>query len=399
MSTRQMAVLAALVIAGPVLAGVLRAGKASVKLAVPPGARIAGAHTPRTATGTLDELRVKALVFEIGMQRAALIACDVHSMDDSLAAAARRAVTEATGLQPEQVMISATNTHSGPDADALRTILPAKAAEAAAQAARGLGPATVRYAVGREESVCHYRRYLMKDGTVQVDPGKENPETVQPMGETDADLPVVFFDPAVLYINYAMRPEAVRGSRYSADYPAALARVAGKVFGAATLPMFTAGAEANVNHIDVKSAAPQKGAAEALRIGTILAGEAIKASARFESFEPAAIRLARETVRLPARKGGVEAEVQVLALDDRVAWVGLPGDVYVELGRAIKKASPYPLTIVVGHANGSAGLASTAKAYKEGGEDVEKSRLAPGAGEALAEAAIRLLAAAHRASR
>jgi hypothetical protein len=347
-------------------------------------------------------LYVKALVLEAGGEKTSLIACDLHSMDGAFVAAARRAVTEATGIQPERVMISATHTHSGPSAEAVRGALAESIGEAAAQAARALAAVKVSRAVGREESVCHYRRFLMKDGTAQLDPGKKNPETVQPMGETDPDLAVIRFDPGAIYVNYAMRPESVRGSRYSADYPAPLAKLLGKVFGGSTLALFTLGAAANVGHIDVKSDAPQKGLGEAARIGTILAGEAIKASARLEGFDARGLRTARDTVALPARgaKGKtVDGEVQVIALDDQIAWVGLPGQVYVELGRAIKKASPFPLTVVVTMANGDLGVIPTAKAYKEGGEDVVGAKVAPGAGEMLAEAALRLLAAAHRAQR
>ena len=57
-----------------------------------------------------------------------------------------------------------------------------------------------------------------------------------------------------------------------------------------------------------------------------------------------------------ARKGEPnEVEVQVIALGDRFAWVSLPGEIFVELGLAIKQDSPFEHTIVAELANGIIG--------------------------------------------
>jgi hypothetical protein len=66
------------------------------------------------------------------------------------------------------------------------------------------------------------------------------------------------------------------------------------------------------------------------------------------------------------------------------------------LGIAIKKASPFPLTIVGELANGSIGYVPNRKAYAEGAYEVISARCGPGCGEALADAAIRLLAEMKR---
>jgi neutral ceramidase len=97
-----------------------------------------------------------------------------------------------------------------------------------------------------------------------------------------------------------------------------------------------------------------------------------------------------------AYKGAMEAEVQVIGLGDKIAWVSLPGEIFVELGVAIKKASPFPQTIVAGLSNGSISYVPTRKAFTEGAYEVISARCEPGCGEALAEAAIRMLAKLHR---
>jgi neutral ceramidase len=86
-----------------------------------------------------------------------------------------------------------------------------------------------------------------------------------------------------------------------------------------------------------------------------------------------------------------EVEVQVVALGGQVAWVSLPGEIFVELGLAIKKASPFPYTMIAELANGSIGYIPDKPAYAQGNYEVVSARCAEGSGEMLVEAAVRLL--------
>jgi neutral ceramidase len=93
-----------------------------------------------------------------------------------------------------------------------------------------------------------------------------------------------------------------------------------------------------------------------------------------------------------ARKGEPhEVEVQVVALGDEIAWVSLPGEIFVELGLAIKEKSPFKHTLIAELANGAIGYIPTARAYDEGNYEPISARCAKGSGEKLQEAAIRLL--------
>ena len=84
-------------------------------------------------------------------------------------------------------------------------------------------------------------------------------------------------------------------------------------------------------------------------------------------------------------------EVQVLRLSDEVAVVGLPGEVFVDLGLAIKKESPFPVTLVIELCQDCPGYIPTTKAFAEGSYETVNSRIAPGGGEQMAETAVRLL--------
>ena len=87
----------------------------------------------------------------------------------------------------------------------------------------------------------------------------------------------------------------------------------------------------------------------------------------------------------------IEAEVQVITLGDEVAWVGLLGEPFVELGMAIKLASPYPTTIICELANDSIAYIPDRKGFAEGALETLGAQCTPGSGEALVEAATRLL--------
>ena len=87
----------------------------------------------------------------------------------------------------------------------------------------------------------------------------------------------------------------------------------------------------------------------------------------------------------------LDAEIQVIRLNRDVAIVLLPGEVFVELGLAIKRGSPFKHTLVIELSNDNPAYLPTEKAFKEGGYETVNSRIVPGGGERLAEAAIQLL--------
>jgi hypothetical protein len=349
-------------------------------------------------------------------------------------------------------MISATHTHTGPvldrnsrfggQSDLVRDYLsglPAKIAEAVRRAEARLTPAKVSAARGREESIAFNRRYHMKDGTVGWNPGKLNPNILKPAGPIDPEVPIVFFEstdgkPLATYVNYAVHLDNVGQPQISADLPYTLARCLADFQGPEMLTLFSAGCCGDVNHIDVRWGQAQRGFANAARMGTILAAEVLRAWPHLRPVDAKAIRVKSTTVRLAlpeigdagvekaravvarmqdqksarprflemvesfktldiaARQGRPqEVEVQAIALGNELAWVSLPGEIFTELGLAIKQDSPFPQTIVAELANGAIGYIPARRAYAQGNYEVISARCAEGSGERLVDAAVRLL--------
>jgi hypothetical protein len=108
----------------------------------------------------------------------------------------------------------------------------------------------------------------------------------------------------------------------------------------------------------------------------------------------AAQMYAREVVLLTeSEHPQVEAEVQALRVGD-AAFVGLPGEPFVELGLLLKQASPFAHTYIAGLANGWEGYIPTRAAFAEGGYEVRtarSSKLHPDAGDMMVAAGAELL--------
>jgi hypothetical protein len=85
-------------------------------------------------------------------------------------------------------------------------------------------------------------------------------------------------------------------------------------------------------------------------------------------------------------------DVTVMTLGQDVAIVCVPGEVFVELGLAIKQGSPYRTTFVIELAGAVETIyVPNRAAYAGGSYEVTNSNLQPGGGEMLVEAALGLL--------
>jgi len=104
---------------------------------------------------------------------------------------------------------------------------------------------------------------------------------------------------------------------------------------------------------------------------------------------------ATKVLDLAARGKTWPMEVQVFRLDRDTALVGLPGEIFCDLGLAIKQASPFKQTLVMSICNDRPAYVPTRRAFTEGSYEVTNSRVKPGGGERLVEAAVKLLKQLH----
>jgi hypothetical protein len=298
-------------------------------------------------------------------------------------------------------------------------------------------------AKGREDQLSFNRRYWTTDGKVVWNPRKLATDIQRAAGPIDPEVGILYVateasprQPVATFVNYAMHPDTIGGEMISADYPGVLARHLADVKGGQMLTMFANGCCGNINHRNVRWDDLQKGATEANRCGLLLAAAVSRALPTLAPVSPSPICVSREVLKLPlpeiteddlaqaretlrrlkegktpllqqvkcfqtfdvqARNGEpLEVEVQVITLGQEVAFVSLPGEMFVELGLGIKAASPFPHTYLIELANGAIGYIPNRSAYAEGNYEPVSARCAAGSGELLVESALRQLRELHR---
>ncbi len=314
-----------------------------------------------------------------------------------------------------------------------------KLADVAQMAADNMKDASVEVGYGEERSISFIRRFRMKDGTVRTNPGIGNPDILEPIGEIDPSVGVIRFkfaegDDEILIVNFALHSDIVTGNLISADYPGHMRRAVSKQLPSSEV-LFINGACGDINHINpMKPGTTSGGYGYAQKVGNILAAEVLKVYQRMTRVTNTPIGSATKIVKVPLRRvsaeevdeankfltawqtgewkskdmrgttaiarayktlslaksgGFMEMELQVLALGD-LAFVGLPGEVFVDIGNNIKASSPYPNTFISELSNGSYGYFPTSKAFSEGGYESRSSSFTPELEDILVDTALEL---------
>ncbi len=316
-------------------------------------------------------------------------------------------------------------------------LLTARIVAAATKAHAAMQPMHLTAAVVPQEPVLSFnRRYRMKDGSVQSNTAEKpkRDQIVEPMGPIDPDVSVLLVrgrddKPIAGLTVFAMHQDTTGGTEFSADYAYHLGSALREAFDPSFVSVFGIGTCGNINHCDVK-AAQWRTAAD---IGPLLARSVRAAADRarpldpidlavrsttldvpLQHYEPQRVRQAAldvpkigkgqlpflkeveayKIVDLQSRPGATASlEVQAIRLSRDTAIVAMPGEMFVEFGLAIKQASPFKNTFILELANDNVSYVPTKQAFAEGSYETVNSRLAPGGGEMLTDAAIALLKA------
>lgn len=301
------------------------------------------------------------------------------------------------------------------------------------EANQAAAPANITAGTAEQHGLSFNRRFHMKDSSVRFNPGVLNPDIVKPAGPIDPQVGIVMLRrpgaerPFAAVVNFALHLDTIGGTLYAADYPYFLQEELRKAYGQDFTPLFATGTCGDINHIDVT----QRERLRTETIGRTLGQTVLAAADRLkpvnapdlaarqevvraplQRFDPDQVAWARENINkvgtqelsfleqvraykilaVQARRSEtLGLEVQVFRLASDLAIVALPGEVFVDLGLAIKKASPFATTLIIELCNDAPGYIPTEKAFAEGSYETVNSRVAPGGGEAMAETAIRLL--------
>jgi hypothetical protein len=334
-----------------------------------------------------------------------------------------------------------------------RDAVTAKVVEAAQLALADLQPAKMGWAVGQAPNVAFVRRFRMKDGSVRTNPGTNHPDIVAPIGDVDERVNVLRFDresDSLVLMNFGNHPDTVGGCNISADWPGFARRSLEQAIPGTKAILFN-GAQGDVNHINVHPTGGagndlardfddvDRGYGHARHIGRVIAGAVLQVYDKVCYTDVEQLRYLQKTVDIPSNipeekdmplareyaqlhNAGKDSQIpytgmmlttvvaealRMLRLENgpeafrlpmsgiaigSVAMIGIAGEPFTGIGRALKKAPGWDLVLPTCSTNGFEGYFPMMDAYDEGGYEARSSNFKAGVAELLIAEGLKLLA-------
>ncbi len=372
--------------------------------------------------GVHDSLYSRAIVAQgENGEKVAVVSVDICYLNKEPVEFMRNYIASMTDLKPENIMFTATHTHSGPpsnlDSPQAKDYL-SKIADAVIEANEKLVPTSLAIGRSQENRISHNRRLECIDGTTHMCWEKFEPGfVIGPLGPIDPEVTTISViqngNPTGVIVNFGCHATTLTGNNwlYSADYPGYLVESLRKVKGKDYMPMFLNGPCGNVTQVDYRVGFPDT-YQECQRIGYMLGVSAMEAiNNEVPASENNIVAVSKEMVPLkrmriteqqfewakqikakvdkdgmpPAQQDGIpdaeyalkwlqmhktqnevdSVELMVVRIGD-VAFVGMPGEIFCEFGMDIKEKSPFKSTLVMGLTNGSIGYLPTEISYTQG---------------------------------
>ena len=432
-------------------------------------------YPPVVSTGILDPLYAKTIVFKQGETMGALTVCNLLGIPRDLSRIAREKASAETGIPYENISISATHSHTSPsiteafkeyalresagklteeDKESYFTKLIDGVAKSIALAANSVSEVEIVSGTGLAEGISFNRRFLMRDGRVRFNPGRNNPDIVKPAGPAD---PIVSF---VLFKNIGQKnyissltvfsSHYVRdGTAFSSDYPCFLQERFSELYGNDHISIFGLGPSGNVNTVDPLGPADNKDADTKVKEYGHKLANIVNSALSQANTGKGSLEVVSKTIYLPMQGyteeelewsrdeenpqlfneraflnhrrrlklsvWGVQPpleklrmyeaiapvvsgepwmlpiEIQIFKLNSQTAIVTMPGELFTEFGIDLKKRSPFPNTMLIELANIDIAYIPTLQGFHEGDYEAINSRVAPGSGEKMIEAALEML--------
>jgi neutral ceramidase len=400
----------------------MKAGVASTVITPPVGTMMVGYGNERRSEGIHDDLYAKALVLDDGERKFALICCDLVGLHKLRVHNIRALVRDCIGIRAQDIMVSCTHNHNGPYTWTLDEFAYAGAThewiDMGYLRALERGVAATAYAAARDLTEVKVGVNHGKVGDISVN------RTTSSGYPVDQELGLVRIDdvkggPIAAILNFSCHPVVLGWDNrlFSADYPGAFTRILEGRLNVRAL--FTNGACGDIN---ARAHGLHVGEAygELRSIGAILAEEAEKLMFKAEGTADTKVESASVDVGLPldlptysdakrkleekertlsrtlkereddkdrhtwkvdacmeevaAAKGllrlakdrisAISTEIQALRVAD-IAIVGIPGELYTEIGLSIKGNSPSKHTFISEVTNDYVGYIPTKDEFRK----------------------------------
>ncbi len=338
----------------------LRAGAATVKItpSLNRPVYIAGYASNRVADRVQDDLWIRVLVLDDGKTRMAVVACDLIGLSNYRVRELRRAVR---GVPAENVLITCTHVHSGPDTLGLWGPVPFVS---------GVDPLyqqrlADRLAAAVDAAVRDLRPVRVEAGRVRVPDGFVH-NSREPLQDTDLTT-LRFITPAGVtvssVIHYGGHPEVNKSTSLTSDFVHYVREMAEQKFGGVAL--FLNGALGGM----VTPKIEEHTFPEMERVGRGVGRSAVAALTEARPIPVSEVRLSRRDVALPMANEKFRQAVQGRLLDvpaeqaaefrtevwrvdlGPVTWITIPGEILPRPALDLKQLMPgaFPMVVALGN--------------------------------------------------
>ncbi len=407
----------------------------------------------QVASGTHDDLYVRSFVIEDTRKSAvAIVSISLCGIGRELAEEIREGICEKTGIPVNNILVTVTHTHAGPNIDKAgseyQSFVVTESVASAVDAWTKRTFARIGTGSGKVMELGRNRRRLLYGG-LHPDPEVGVITFEDTMGKL---LGVVF--------NYGCHPSSLdwRNTLYSEDWPYYAIQGIKKKLGEEVVVAYLQGAQGNINvgysaelsavgvdmpvrsyeyiehkghqmatavletlpniiksseitvdcaqdifnyplrekfPVSLKEAERDAYNAEQMLANledrTELDGTRILDRVRMEVFQTGQrLRTARKFYSEKVHGGTIELEQQAIRIGNTV-FVGLPGEIFAEIGLRIKDESPFTKTYVIGLANGYGGYLPSEAEFIEGDYEVDGCKFSPKAEETCVNASLTLI--------
>ena len=430
----------------------MKAGYSKLEITPPLGANLNGYYRERYSTHIIEPLYVTAVAYSDGENTAVTISLDISEILQRDTDDIRSRVAQRTGLPFEAVYVACIHTHTAPVISEIRGFFkrdPAyyeffcsRVCDSATLAIADMKDAKVSIGRCKAEGISFVRRFRMKDGKAKTNPSQNDIDKIDhPIGEPDETIQLVKIqrdgDADIAIVNFATHPDVLGGTGICPDWPCYLRdtlerALSDEADGKGVKVIFFNGAQGDVIHLNRLSPEKRGGVVHSRHMGLALAGAVMgiytyttpiecdkvfykqnmahvavakgtpeqveiakEIHEKYVAHEdvsgyPFDIVMARKYLRLEHRDPVIPLNVVCVGFGD-IAFVGLPGEPFTEIGRQIKERSPFAMTIPCCNANGSEGYFPTDDALNENGYEATSSLFLPGVAPEMIEVSLRTL--------
>lgn len=265
-------------------APIFKAGFAERDITPDIGSEAPGGYGKSYHKSLHDPCKVRAVVFDDGKQRVALVGLDALFIHRQTALNVRKVIAQKTGMAENAILLGASHSHSsGPMSGVMpgeydhasnlvkklayenstcadaKYLAKVEAAIVDAVCAAHDARVAARAGIGRgaEMTVAFNRRFKMRDGGTITHPGQGNPNILEPAGPTDPEVGVVgVWDEKKkllgCVVNFACHATTSPGG-ISANYICYLERVVQGYFGKDAVVVFLNGASGDITQVNNQS--------------------------------------------------------------------------------------------------------------------------------------------------